>query len=102
MRTGQQVQTLLPAQFLDQHDYDSPAPSAMRRHLFALLANKNTHTIGSLLVPREIGNLPNIFIKNRARTALQTVCVSVEALTCIRPRQLTAAEKPTYLAGGLQ
>jgi hypothetical protein len=74
----------------------------MRRHLFALLANKNTHTIGSLLVPREIGNLPNIFIKNRARTALQTVCVSVEALTCIRPRQLTAAEKPTYLAGGLQ
>jgi hypothetical protein len=74
----------------------------MRRHLFALLANKNTHTIGSLLVPPEIGNLAKIFIKNRARAALQTACVGIEALKCIRPRHLTAAAKPTYLAGGLQ
>src|SRR5208282_858418 len=46
MRTGQQVQTLLPGQFLDQHDYDSPAAAAMRRHLFAVPANRNTHTTG--------------------------------------------------------
>jgi len=34
-------------------------------------------------VPPEIGNLAKIFIKNRARIALQTVSVSVEALKCI-------------------
>jgi hypothetical protein len=74
----------------------------MRRHLFAVLANWNTHTIGSLLVPREIGNLAKVFIKSRARSALKIVSVSVEAPKCIRPRHLPAAAKPTSLAGRLQ
>src|ERR1022692_4700750 len=95
IRTGQQVQTLLPAQFLDQHDYDSLAsPLCGGIYLRRWRIGIHIQSIGSLLVPREIGNLAKVFIKSRARTALKIVSVSVEAPKCIRPRHLPAVPKP--------